>query len=381
MKIWLVTVGEPLPRAGNSARLWRTGILARTLVDRGHDVTWWTSSVDHFTKRQMVEESSFERIQPGLALQFLHGRLYTRNISLARFLNHRDIAAEFIRLARDAPAPDIILCSYPTIELSDAAVTIGAGYGVPVLLDIRDLWPDELVARLPAFLRPAAPWLMFPLFRGARRALGNATGIVAISRTYLEWARKMGGRTPRECDLFAPMGYEPFSRAQPSAAAEERLRAVGVDPARKIVWFCGTFVGSIDLSTPIECARELVKESSLQFVFTGSGERDQEWRAAARGLDNVIFTGWADRDEIAHLARLAWIGLAAYKRGALMSLPNKIFEYMAAGLPVVSSLAGEAGALLTDNDAGLLYAAGDSADLGAKLLALAADPGRRERLA
>ncbi len=381
LKIWLVTVGEPLPREGNSARLWRTGILARTLVDRGHDVTWWTSSVDHFTKTQVVQDSRFERVEPRLALQFLHGRLYTRNISLARFLNHRDIAAEFTRLAARAPRPDIILCSYPTIELSDAAVSFGSRHDVPVLLDVRDLWPDEITARLPALLRPAAPLLLYPLYRAARRSLGHATGIVAISRTYQQWARKMGGRAPDESDLFVPMGYEPMSQVAPAAAAEARLRGLGVAPARKIVWFCGTFVGSIDLATPIETARALAADPSLQFVFTGAGERDSEWRAAARGLDNVIFTGWADRDEIGYLARLAWVGLAAYKRGAMMSLPNKLFEYMAAGLPVVSSLAGEAAELLVGNDAGVAYSAGDAGDLGEKLVALAGDPDRRDRMA
>ena len=382
MRIWLITAGEPLPLFGSTARLHRAGMLAETLRMRGHTVLWCTSTVNHFTKSFFTEDNRRVEASPGLQIQFLHGCLYTKNVSVARFRNHMQIARQLRVLSAAEAPPDLILSSYPTIELCDEAVQYGARHNVPVLLDVRDLWPDEMAARLPSPLRPLAPTLLWPMYRSARRALSGASGIIAISNTYMDWARRFGKRSTAPRDLCVPFGYPPADQARsiPDEVVA-KLVAAGVDTSRKIAWFCGTFVGSIDLGTVIEAARQLADRSDLQFVLTGSGEKDALWREQARGLSNVVFTGWAGRDEIAWLSRHAWVGLGAYKRDAKMSLPNKLFEYMSAGLPILSCLEGEARELIEQHDIGLSYQAGSSEHLAARLLELAANEPWRARLA
>ncbi|HEU4427740.1 MAG TPA: glycosyltransferase family 4 protein, partial [Myxococcota bacterium] len=308
-------------------------------------------------------------------LQFLHGQLYRRNISLARQVNHWQIAEDFRRLSWSEPEPDVILCSLPTLELCDEAVAYGRARGVPVLLDVRDLWPDEMLARVPKALRPLGRLALAPLYRKARRALRGATGDVAISRTYMRWAEELRGRAAGPDDLVAPIGYPtPPAVSDSPPGIMERMREKGVDPGRKIVWFCGTFVGSIDLGTAIEAARLVQGESDFQLVLTGDGERRAEWEAQARGLGNVVFTGWCDKPDLAWLSRHAWVGLAAYKPGALMSLPNKLFEYMSAGLPIVSSLGAEAAELIAQRELGRSFEAGNAAALASVLRDLVASP-------
>jgi len=381
MRIWLITVGEPLPLGGSAARLWRTGLLAQELAARGHRVLWWTSRVDHFRKCFHDVSAPRVAVQAGFEIQLLEGRLYRRNVSLSRLVNHAQIARDFRRVsAREEPAPDVILCSLPTLELCDEAVAYGRARGVPVLLDVRDLWPDEMLARVPKLLRPFGRVVLAPLYRTARRALRGATGVVAISHSYLRWAEQLRGRAAGPEDLVAPIGYPtppPGTGASSEIAQREvaeRMRARGVDPARKIVWFCGTFVGSIDLGTAIEAARLAEGDRELQFVFTGDGERRGEWTAQARGLGNVVFTGWCDKAELAWLSRQAWVGLAAYKPLALMSLPNKLFEYMSGGLPIVSSLGAEAAELIARRELGRSFEAGNPAELASVLRELAANP-------
>ena len=101
----------------------------------------------------------------------------------------------------------------------------------------------------------------------------------------------------------------------------------------------------------------------------------------AKELDNVTFTGWIHSYQINWLASRAWVGLGAYKKGALMSLPNKIFEYMSFGLPVLSCLEGETKKFIEENDCGLYYEAGNAEDLISCLNQLIESPKTRKRLA
>jgi len=56
MKIWLVTIGEPLPLGiSKDDRLHRTGQFARYCASKGHEVVWWTSTFDHFRKQHHFE--------------------------------------------------------------------------------------------------------------------------------------------------------------------------------------------------------------------------------------------------------------------------------------------------------------------------------------
>jgi len=380
-KIWLITVGEPLPGFSSGDRMWRTGYLAGLLASHGNDVTWWASSFDHFRREQLVAGSERVAAGPNLTLQFLKGRDYTRNVSVARLVNHWQIAREFRRLAAALPRPDAILSSFPTIELSREAVRFGRAHGVPVWLDIRDLWPDEMLNRLPGSLQPLGRMALAPMYASAREALSGATGLIAISNSFLAWGLDFARRARHANDHVLPMGYTGhLDVAATSDATRASLTALGVNPGKRIFWFAGTFVGNIDLGTVIEAARALRDRSHIQFVLSGTGERDSEWREQARGLPNVVFTGWAGKDALSCLASMAWAGLGAYKTGASMSLPNKVFEYMSAGIPVLLSLGGETRDLVVDNEIGLTYEAGDAASLGAAVLRIADDSALRERL-
>jgi glycosyltransferase involved in cell wall biosynthesis len=68
-----------------------------------------------------------------------------------------------------------------------------------------------------------------------------------------------------------------------------------------------------------------------------------------------VFTGWLDAAGLAAMMRLAALGLAAYSDKAAQSLPNKIFEYMAGGVPILSSLPGECARFLSTHQCGVTY--------------------------
>ena len=379
MRFWLITVGEPVPLPGAGERLWRTGVLAQHLARAGHQVTWWTSVVDHFRKRFHPLPEGPLTAESGYQIRFLAGRLYRRNLSLDRLRNHREVARAFRREAPRLPLPDLILCSLPTLELSAAAVRFGAERELPVLLDIRDLWPDVFYQVLPQGLQRLGPLVFAPFVREARTALRGATGLLAVSQTYLDWGLRLAGRAAGPRDQVITHGY-PRPRPVTEEAVATLQAALGVRPGMTVLWFVGSFARHADLGTVIDAARRLSGRDDLLFVLSGAGDREREWRERAAGLANVRFTGWVDGATIATLGRIASAGLVSYTPGATMSLTNKLFEYMSTGLPLVLGVRGEAETIARKWDCGLVYQPGDAADLAQTVKTLADDPALRRRL-
>src|SRR6185503_20791356 len=95
VRVWLVTIGEPLPSDGPNERLLRAGILANELSKRSHEVVWWSSTFDHVRKKQRFREDTDLTLPNGVLLRLLHGCGYARNVSLRRLLDHAQLAYKF----------------------------------------------------------------------------------------------------------------------------------------------------------------------------------------------------------------------------------------------------------------------------------------------
>jgi glycosyltransferase involved in cell wall biosynthesis len=213
--------------------------------------------------------------------------------------------------------------------------------------------------------------------------LAGAASLIAVSRGYLDWGIERAGRAAHAGDRVFPLAYSLPGRTDAArAAGREWLAAHGVGDASVVCVFAGTLGRTYDLAPVLQAASALgsVEGSPFRFVICGDGERAAEWRLKARGLSNVAFTGWLDQARMRDALMGADIGLAAYAPAAPQGLPNKVIEYMAAGLPVVSSLDGETAELLERHECGVSYAAGDGGALRDALERLAA-PELRERLA
>ncbi len=376
MRVWLLHIGEQLPVDGPT-RPFRYGFLARALVDRGHEVLRWAPTFCHYRKSHRYSSDCRVPIESGYAIQFVRSVGYRRNVGLDRLHAYRVLGRRFPQLAAQESPPDIIVAAIPSPEWAEAAVAYGSARGVPVMIDVRDLWPDVFLNSMPHAARPMGRFLLAPYRRMVRRACGQATALTAVSQGYLNWALQHAGRARGDRDLVVPLGFDPEPLPGDVLQANfATLRARGIDPSRPICLFAGLFERSYDLETVIAAARrlEIAARIDAQFVLCGDGSKMPALKRQASGLRNVHFLGWTDAAMLQAVASVSMIGLCAYARDALQSLPNKAFEYMAGGLAIVSSLPGELAALLDDLQCGLNYRAGDAASLASCLTELLNDP-------
>ncbi len=358
MNIWLIMSGEPLEMFGE--RPHRIGMLSKTLARRGDDVTWWTTTFDHQYKKYFYQETKEEIGIENVNMIFLHSPTpYYKNISLSRIKNHKGVAKEFLKVASSKDKPDVIYCAFPTIDLAFYSVKYAKKHNIPIVIDIRDLWPNIFFDPFPKIVHPFLKILLFDYINKTRYIFFNATALTAVSKKYLNFGLDYGRREAKKCDKVFPLAYHKQDISDEKyVSIEKKFSDIGIDKDKKIVWFVGTFGRTYDLRIIIKGAKAF-EDKSLQFVLTGDGEKAKEWKELAKDTRNIVFTGWVNQEDLIYLSSIANIGLMAYRKGAPQGLPNKIFEYMASGLPILSSLGNETKQLLHKEQIGFTYDADD----------------------
>lgn len=372
MKIWLITSGEPIP--SKDERPHRVGILSEMLANKNVNVIWWTTTFDHQKKEYLHNKNYEVSLNANCKRFYLHSKTsYTKNISINRILNHKQVAKSFEIEANKKEIPDVIFCSFPTIDLSYEAVKYGVKFKVPVIVDVRDLWPDIFFNPFPKLLHPIIKLGLSKYTSQTKYIFKNCHAVTGVSEKYLDFGLNYGGRTRTSKDKVFPLGYDSEGKKN-IVIDESEYDHLNISSEKINIWFVGTFGKTYDLSTVIEVAKKLEKTTpEINFIFTGDGENMKLWKKQAGLCKNIVFTGWVGKKELHYISLMSSIGLMAYSKGAPQGLPNKVFEYMASGLPILSSLQSETKDLLLEERIGKTYEAENPEDLYSKLKSMVAD--------
>ena len=355
LNIWLIQIGENLP-VDEKQRKMRTALLADKLVERGHSVLWWTSAFDHFKKDWIFKKDTEVTLNSRLRLYALKGIGYKKNVSLSRFIDHRIIAWKFKKIAPKMPKPDIIVTSMPPHDLAYQAVKFAKENKIPVLVDIRDPWPDIFLEYIPSAFHGIARKLLFMDFQMIRNTMQMADGLIAVTNTFLEWGLKYANREKSPVDKVFPLGYKrPNIKNLSNTSKFTNLIEELKD--KFIIFFVGTMANYHNPSILLEVAKR-VKNDKIHFVIAGYGELFDEIKKASKDLKNVTLTGWLNQEEIELWLKYAKVGVCP-TNVKIDLLPNKFFVYLSAGLPVISAFEGDSKELIEKYQIGFYYPPND----------------------
>lgn len=356
LTIQLFATGEPLPGDSSGMRLMRSGQLAQALVARGHRVTWISSQFDHFSKSQ--RKLSFRtELENNFELLAIRSPGYARNVSVQRLVDHAVLGWRALKAARLEPAPDVVVASFPPIEIALAAARLAKERACPLIVDVRDKWPDAILDLAPSLARPLARAALSPYFALTRRAMSRASRLTAHTPRFLDWAAGRAGRSATASEDAFPFCFA----APPQSSDAERhiVRAsLGVSDDALLVVFAGTIGRQFDFVPVVDALTHLAGNSRIQIVLVGSGDQYEQTRAMFSECKNARFTGLLGRETLNAILAAADVGLCPYRNqsGFADSIPNKFAEYLSFGLPVLFSLSDSLSAeILTKASAGYSY--------------------------
>ncbi|MGQ7848572.1 glycosyltransferase family 4 protein [Granulosicoccus sp. 3-233] len=364
MHVWLVKLEDPLP-ADEGFRAYRMHMLAEALVKRGHKVTRWCSDFDHQNLENRFGGDAAIDIAENYHVRLLHSPVvYTKRVSLARLINNWILASKFRRVAaKTQERPDIIVCSMPTPALAAASVKVARQFNVPAVVDARDLWPDIISDELSLGKRLLAAPVLSMMKREITYAASNATGLVGITSHYRDHLLKYASRSKGPEDSYFYIGYEqpPCSEG---ATGTDTIKAFLSESFQYIFYFAGrmnsTVANAID--PVISAARQLQSVApDVAFVMCGDGDQLESLKSRTTDLSNIVWPGKLSQPALAQLKSRATAGLLPIerRRDYQISLSNKIFEYMNAGLPILSFLDGVPADVIREHNCGMLYDDGD----------------------
>lgn len=353
MRIWIVKYGESIPfiKGAERSHYFRSGEIVRRLVKRGHEVTWWTGRFEHQTKKHhnvpgnevQIPDSENSRVilldSPG----------YSSNVSPRRFYDHWRIGRSFRRGIEKEEAPDVIMASMPTPELAKVSCDYAAQHGVPVIIDVRDLWPDAIAGRIKAKFGISPALLLRSYDKSVRHVLNCATSVTAISQDCLDWAQHKGQRTTdqKSHDRVYRLASKTIE-SQPSR--EQTIRSAWLDrgfnpeAGKKVFSWAGSLTNQAATRALLK-AQDLLPQAvrdRISVVICGGGDLAAETRAVAERCSHVIYAGFVPRDEVQFLYDHSDFGLLCYDNTPdfQASFPNKFGEYLMSGLTVITTVEG-----------------------------------------
>lgn len=355
---------------------WIPASVARGLAARGHDVTVVTAFPNY----------PFGRVFPGWSQRFGHverdGPVTVRRVpivpdhsssALRRMVNCLSFAASSVTATRAVRGADVayVHSAQPTAAIGP--MLWRRLFRTPYVLHVQDVWPESVTGS--GFVRNewAARAAQVVLIAWLRRLHRRAAHVIAIAPGAARLLVERGSREDRTSTIV--------NWAMDLPPLPERAH----DGTTTIV-YAGNLGPNQGLDAIIRAAARCADVPGLRFVFVGDGLAADGLQALAveLGATDIEFRPPVARDRMPAVHAEADFEIVALADAPMspITIPSKLQDALANGVPVIAALPGDAADLVRDGEAGLIAAPGDvDAIEAAFLIAHATDGPQRDRLA
>ena len=333
------------------------------LAARGHKVTFL-----HFDEgykfwrdqRQPTEKTISGRVLPETSIKIVTPHQFGIP-GVDRIYATLSVWPELDRMLKSESFDAIVLYAVPTY--GHQVIQLARKYGVPVIFRALDV--SHLIRK--SFLSP--------LIKSAETYVYQHANVLSANNPAMaEYCQALGSRKTGSVVNLPPLDISHFAKATPNAALQKEL---GIKPTDSVITYLGTFFHFSGLDVVIrEFAEQAAQHPNAKILLIGGGEQDKELRDLVTELKlekRVLFTGFIPYAKLSGYLGLTTVAINPMKPGMVShtAFPHKVIQYMASGLPVVTTKLN--GLYKTFGDtSGVTWSAGSEGLIG-KALALAED--------
>jgi glycosyltransferase involved in cell wall biosynthesis len=347
---------------------------ARHCVENGHQVTVVTSDVDYLTGKQ-IEGPRDERID-GIHIRRAHMISRIHQSFVWRIIAFLSFMFSSVAVALEADEIDIVMGTSPPLFQVASAWIVARIRRKPLLVEIRDLWPDFAID-MGVLKNPVLIWL-------ARRLeyflYGRADHILVNSPAYRDYLLERG--LPADKISLIPNGVDP-AMFDPADEGHEIRQEFGIE-GKFVAVYTGAIGPANDIPTLVRAAEHLRGDDDFRLLIVGDGKAraEVERLIAEKGLTNVILAGPRPKSQMKSVLGAADVCVATLLPIPMfaMTYPNKIFDYLAAGRPIVLGIDGVVREVVEGAAAGIFAPPGDDRAIAEAIARLKTDPEARNEM-
>lgn len=357
MSVWIIAPSEPIPKKTKN-RIFREGKICNFFLKKEKKVTWFTSSFNHHQKKKYIFEKRNEYLGNNYFIHYLKSLGYKKNFSFRRLLDHLVVGLDFFIFAIKAKKPEIIIASYPPIETAFFATFIAKLRKIRIVIDYRDAWPDTFLVNQNFLILNLLKVLLLPYFLMRHFILKNAE-IITISKGFSRYLLK---KFNKKSSYFYLSSKERVAKKENNYFFIKKEKIEIKNSNFNIVFFGNYNKNKFNFNDINSISDKLSKLSKkIKIYLFGEKSFFSINTSPLKKNENIFYLDWINNKEIDEVLKISHVGLAPYKTtwDFKISIPNKISEYLSAGLPIIHSLRGETKLYLEKKKCGFYYQTSD----------------------
>lgn len=348
--VWIIHPYATTPAVSFGGRHY---YLAEELAKRGYNVYVIAGTANHQTRTIPKFKALFtlEKIG-GFSFIWVKMPEYANAHSKQRAINWFLFPWRIQKLSQFIPdKPDVVLCSSPHPIAFLGAERIAKKFKAKLVFEVRDIWPLTLI-ELGGY-SPKHPFIRFMQWV-EERAYKKSDRVISNLKNSVEHMVRHG--LQREKFAWVPNGFS-MDEVNQNVPLNETV-ANSLPKNKFIVGYAGAIGVANTLDTFVEAAEKLKSYSDIAFVMVGQGSEKEALQnlVSNRKLDNVIFIEPIPKVEIqSMLSRfdVCFIGLTKDPLFKFGVSPNKLFDYLYSGKPILYAIESGEYTPVKDADAGV----------------------------
>ena len=301
---------------------------------------------------------------------------YEKNVSLKRFYSHYKMGKNLKKYLNNLSyKPDVIYCAVPSLDIAKVTAKYAKRNNIRLIIDIQDLWPEafKMVFNVPV----VSNIIFWPMKKQANYIYKNADDIVAVSETYAYRASRVNDKYQHKLSVYLGTDLDYFDECK------EKNKSIFDDNLVRIVYI-GTLGHSYDIKCIVDAIKTLNdrKINNIKFIVMGDGPLKHEFENYAKQKNIYYeFTGRLPYEKMVGRLCSCDIAVNPISHNAAQSIINKVGDYAAAGLPVISTQeCEEYKNLVKEYEIGFNCENGNIQDIVEKLEVLIKDKKSRKKL-
>ena len=357
-------VNAPATRTYEHCRQW---------VKDGHKVTVITCAPNHPQGRVYEGYRNrlyYQETRDGINVIRVWTFVTANEGFIKRTLNYLSYMCSAVIGSLLLPKADIVLSTSPQFFNGLAGYFVSRLMRIPWVLEIRDLWPESIVA--VGAIR--SPWVITLLEWIERFAYQKADQIVPVTDSFKTYMLRKGIKADK---ITVVKNGVDLAQYTPLDGANSLAEDLGVR-GKFVVSYFGTHGMAHHLETIFHAARRLSHSKNIVFLMVGDGAERQTLvqMRDKMALDNVMMLDQQPKSRMRELWALSNVSLVLLKKSDLFKtvIPSKIFESLSMAKPIILGVEGESAELIQAAQAGICIQPEQADELAARVLELAENP-------